>query len=92
MSRARHAKKGGGAAAFPAGSKNSRGNPNVFAEAEAPTIGVIHGSPAKSRLDRKSGGKAGSDTSPYTSAKGGKSGSDTHPYTSAHKSGGKAGC
>jgi len=92
-----------------------RGNPRVIAEAKGPTLGTIHGSGGKKRMDRKNGGrthsdvaedkkliksavkeealkagggKAGSDTHPYTE---GKSGSAEHPYTSAHKCGGKVG-
>jgi hypothetical protein len=98
MSRARHHtmkhKLGGKAKGRATGGETETGNPSVFAEAKGSTIGTIKGDGSPARMDRKrggsckaSGGKTGSDTSPYTD---GKSGAAAHPYTSAHKNGGKA--
>ena len=66
-----------------AGGETEVGNPHVFKIAKEGTVGTIHGEKGKERLDRKRGGKV------HHRADGGKAGSDTHPYTSAHKHGGE---
>ena len=59
------------------------GNPHVVKLAHEGTIGTIHGSEGKPRMDRKRGGKV------HHRAEGGKVGAESHPYSSAHAHGGK---
>jgi|WetSurMetagenome_2_1015567.scaffolds.fasta_scaffold38855_2 hypothetical protein len=99
MSRARHhASKKHHERKHADGGEAERGNPHVIAEAKGHTLGTIHGSGGKKRMDRKGGGSVHSDVaedkklvksavkSEALKAGGGKVGSDTHPYT-----GGKSG-